>query len=85
MCGFWRGKVSEALSLLKLGPGQSGVVVGCGAGHGLMCRLAAMGFTPGSRLTMLNNYSSGPLLVMLHGSRIALGRGEAAKVMVRPE
>ena len=77
--------MGEALSLLQLRPGQSAVVVGCSAGHGLMCRLAAMGFTPGSRLTVLSNYGGGPLLVMVHGSRIALGRGEAAKVMVRPE
>lgn len=85
MRGLWRGKVSEARSLLQLSPGQSGVVVGCDAGRGLMCRLAAMGFTPGSRLTVLNNYGHGPLLVMVHGSRIALGRGEAARVLVRPE
>ncbi|MGQ9554432.1 MAG: FeoA family protein [Anaerolineae bacterium] len=77
--------MSEARSLLQLSPGQSGVVVGFDAGHGLMCRLAAMGFTPGSRLTVLNNYGRGPLLVMVHGSRIALGRGEAARVLVRPE
>jgi len=42
-----------------------------------------MGFTPGSRVLMVNNYGHGPLLVMVHGARIALGRGEAARILVR--
>lgn len=50
-----------------------------------MGRFAAMGFTPGSRVTVLNNYGRGPLLVLIHGARVALGRGEASRVLVRPE
>ena len=37
--------MSEAISLVELEAGQAGTVVGCGGGHGLMSRLAAMGFT----------------------------------------
>ena len=77
--------MSEAISLVELEAGQAGTVVGCGGGPGLMSRLAAMGFTPGSRVSVLNNHGRGPLLVLVHGARVALGRGEAARVLVRPE
>jgi len=72
------------MTLRDLQSGQSGTVIDCSGGRGLMSRLAAMGFTPGSRVTVLNNYGRGPILVMVHGSRVALGRGEAAKILVRP-
>ncbi len=77
--------MDDVTTLLSLGPGQVGTVVGCSGGRGLMGRFAAMGFTPGSRVTVLNNYGRGPLLVLIHGARVALGRGEASRVLVRPE
>jgi ferrous iron transport protein A len=73
------------MTLLELRPGTSGRVVGCVAGHGIKCRLAAMGFTPGSLVTVLNNHRGHPVLVMVHGARVALGRGQAAGIAVRPE
>lgn len=77
--------MNEATSLLGLATGETAVVCGCNGHHGLMCRLAAMGFTPGSRITVVSNHRHGPILVAVHGSRVALGRGEAAKVLVRPD
>jgi len=77
--------VSEGRTLVELRPGKSARVVGCAGGHGLKCRLAAMGFTPGSRITVLNNHRGGPVLVMVHGTRVALGRGQAAQVLVQAE
>ena len=47
-----------------------------------MSRLATLGFTPGAKLTMVQNFGRGPLIVSIRGTRIALGRGEAAKVCV---
>ena len=76
--------MSRAVPLVGLPSGAAGVVVGCGGGHGIVSRLAAMGFTPGSRVTVISNHNRGPILVMVHGSRIALGRGEAAKILVCP-
>ena len=75
--------MTTVVPLVNLRAGQSATIVGCRAGRGLMSRLAAMGFTPGSRITMLNNYNYGPLLVMVHDCRVALGRGEASKILVR--
>jgi ferrous iron transport protein A len=47
-----------------------------------MSRLATLGFTPGAKLTMVQNFGHGPLIVNIRSTRIALGRGEAAKVYV---
>jgi ferrous iron transport protein A len=47
-----------------------------------MSRLATLGFTPGAKLTMVQNFGRGPLIVSIRGTRIALGRGEATKVRV---
>ncbi len=47
-----------------------------------MSRLATLGFTPGATLTMVQNFGRGPLIVNIRSTRIALGRGEAAKVLV---
>ncbi len=77
--------MNSCVSLLDLGAGEAGTVVDCNGGHGLVSRFAAMGFTPGSLITVINNHRRGPILVYVHGSRVALGRGEAAKVLVRPE
>ncbi len=71
--------------LLELNAGETGLVVGCASGHRCLSRLAAMGFTPGARVTMISNYRHSPVLVLVHGSRVALGRGEAARVFVRPD
>ena len=45
-------------------------------------RLASLGFTPGAEVDMTQNYGRGPLIVMVRGTRVALGRGEAAQIFV---
>ena len=45
-------------------------------------RLASLGFTPGAQVDMTQNYGRGPLIVMVRGTRVALGRGEAAQIFV---
>lgn len=45
-------------------------------------RLASLGFTPGARVDMTQNYGRGPLIVMVRGTRVALGRVEAGKILV---
>ena len=45
-------------------------------------RLASLGFTPGAVVNMTQNYGRGPLIVIVRGTRVALGRSEAAKIIV---
>ena len=52
-------------------------------GRGFVGRLAALGFTPGAEVTMVQNFGRGPVIVLVRDTRIALGRGEARKVLIR--
>ncbi|HTP03175.1 MAG TPA: FeoA family protein [Anaerolineales bacterium] len=49
-----------------------------------MSRLASLGFTPGAKVNMTQNFGRGPLIVTVRGTRVALGRGEAAQIFVQP-
>ena len=53
-----------------------------GGGHRFLSRLAALGFTPGARLQVVQNYGHGPIIVSLRDTRIALGRGVAHRILV---
>jgi Fe2+ transport system protein FeoA len=48
-------------------------------------RLAALGFVPGVSLTVEANYGSGPVIVHIKGARVAIGRGQAGRLMVLPQ
>jgi ferrous iron transport protein A len=69
-------------TLSNLAPGEIGVVRELAGGGGFISRLVTLGFTPGARLTVIQNFGHGPLIVNIRDTRIALGRGEAAKVVV---
>jgi ferrous iron transport protein A len=44
--------------------------------------MVGLGFTPGAVVTILQNYGRGPLLVTVRDTRVALGRGEALRVLI---
>ncbi len=50
--------------------------------HNVRCRLLDMGLVPGTRVMVLNNQNRGPMLVEVRGSKMALGRGLASKILV---
>ncbi len=49
----------------------------------ILCRIEEMGFRSGKKISILNNEGSGPLLIKVDNSRVAIARGMAMKVMVR--
>jgi ferrous iron transport protein B len=67
---------------MELQPGKKAIIRRLEGGRSVLSRLAAMGFTPGAVITVLRSSDHGPLLVSLRGSRVALGRGEAAHIFV---
>jgi ferrous iron transport protein A len=77
--------MGSAIPLSELAPHQEAWVAELHGGKGFVSRLAILGFTPGAVLTMMQNFGHGPLIVRVRDTRIALGRGEAAKVIVRRE
>jgi ferrous iron transport protein A len=69
------------VSLAELAPGARAVVREVGGGKALASRLAGMGLVVGSRLEVLQNPHHGPVLIRVRDTRIALGRGEAMRVL----
>lgn len=69
--------------LSQLANDEQGVLSELHGGSGFISRLATLGFTPGTPLTMVQNYGHGPVIVRVRDARIALGRGEAEKILVK--
>ena len=69
-------------SLSAVGSGEHVRIHRIHGGHHFLSRLATLGFTPGARLRVVQNYGRGPIIVNLRDTRVALGRGEAAKIEV---
>ena len=74
---------NEVVALSALHPGERGVVVALAGGRGLLSRMMALGFTPGAEVTIVQNFGHGPLIALVRDTRVALGRGEAARIRVR--
>ena len=52
-------------------------------GIGLKKRVTELGFTLNTPIRIIKSIGMGPVLVEVKGSRIAIGRGIAMKIMVR--
>jgi len=72
------------MPLVAARSGQQVRLVDVQAGHDLRARLAAMGLMPGMKLTVVRNSGGGPLVVMAHNTRLALGRGMVHRMLVSP-
>ena len=62
--------------------GETVTVVALGAGWGLQRRLADMGLTPGTKVKVISSGRPGQVVIEVRGSRMALGHGVAAKILV---
>lgn len=72
------------ISLSELPAGARALIRHLEGGKEILSRLATLGFTPGATLNMIQNYGRGPIIVCIRDARIALGRGEARKILVSP-
>jgi len=72
----------QRIAMSEMAVGEEGTVLDFQAGCVFQNRLVSLGFTPGAQVNMAQNYGHGPLIVIVRGTRVALGRGEAAKIIV---
>ena len=72
----------QRMSLSALATGEVAMVRQLAGGRGFISRLATLGFTLGVEVNMVQNFGRGPLIVLVRDTRVALGRGEAMKVLV---
>ncbi|MEM2575482.1 MAG: FeoA domain-containing protein [Sulfolobales archaeon] len=68
-------------ALIDVSNGVKVKIVDIVAGQGLRNRLMQMGLTPGTILDVIEN-SKGPVIVLVKGVTLALGRGMANKILV---
>jgi len=71
------------VTLANVPEGDRVVVVNVAGGRGVRRRLLEMGFAPGSEVEVIAN-KRGPVVVRVRGVTVALGRGMAAKILVKP-
>ena len=69
--------------LSDLSTGEEGTVVDIQGGAGFVGRMAALGFTLGATVHVKRNPGRGSMIVNVLHTQIALGRGQAYKVLVR--
>ncbi|MFW5699260.1 MAG: FeoA family protein [Planctomycetota bacterium] len=74
----------ETCTLQELPPGQQARLVRITGGHRLHDRLASLGFAPEVPIEVVSRQGSGPILVLVNRTRVAIGQGMAAQVLVRP-
>jgi len=64
--------------------GELGIVQEFMGGPGAQLRLATIGLRKGDEVEVITNSGQGQLVVAVNGTRLALGRGIAKKIMVKP-
>jgi ferrous iron transport protein A len=69
--------------LSDLKNGDNGVVESIDSGLRLFNRLASMGICEGKELKVVKNSGDGPVVIDVEGSRYAIGRGMAEKIIIR--
>ena len=75
----------SGVSLSTVQSGEAVQIQKMKGGHHFLSRLASLGFTPGARLKVVQNFGRGPIIVSLRDTRVALGRGEASKILVEQQ
>ena len=70
------------MPLSMVSSGEKVTLVSVRAGWGLQRRLADMGLTPGVELRVISSGRPGQVVLDVRGSRLALGHGVSAKIMV---
>ncbi|MEW6329325.1 MAG: metal-dependent transcriptional regulator, partial [Candidatus Micrarchaeota archaeon] len=74
---------SRTTPLTSLKEGEGGKVVWISAGRGASRRLADMGVTSETRISVVNSAPfRGPVEINVRGTRLAIGRGLASKIFV---
>jgi len=79
-----QGRIEETVALTDLREGEKSAMVLALGGHRMVRRLAEMGLTPGTEVTVVRSAPMhGPIEISVRGVSLALGRGIASRVLVK--
>jgi len=85
LCNRCMMQRAQTLPLVMAAVGEKVKVVALSGGRQVQKRLTDMGLNPGVCLQVINNNPSGPIIVAINESRLALGAGIAQHVQVTHE
>ncbi|MDR7869765.1 MAG: FeoA domain-containing protein [Tissierellaceae bacterium] len=68
-------------SLIELRPNENAIISGISNCGNAKKRLYELGLNTGTKVTMVKN-DIGPIILSVHGHKLALGRGLASKIIV---
>jgi len=68
--------------LSMIDPGEEVTLIDIDGGRGIRSKLYSMGLVPGVNLRILSRSGSGPIMIAVRDSRLAIGRGMAEKIIV---
>ncbi len=71
----------KSFPVTSLKEGEEGLIHSISGGLSLISRLAGMGIVPGTEIKVLRN-NRGPVIVLVNNTRVALGRGQASKILI---
>jgi ferrous iron transport protein A len=73
----------KQLNVTDLEDDQTGIIITIHGGEKASKRLADLGLTPGTEITVIRRtLFSGPIQIEVCGSKLVLGKGLAAKIQV---
>jgi len=75
--------LNNVIPLAFMAPGERGEIVEIRGGMRFAQKLYGMGLTPSTIVEVMVSNPPGPILINVRGSRVAIGRGMAMKIMVR--
>jgi len=75
--------IQKDKTLAEVPSGGRSIVKRLQGGSSFVSSFVAMGFTVGHLVKVVHNSGKGPLITQVGNTRIALGRGEALKVVVK--
>lgn len=85
--GLCEDCLKERIRLMPLSyahEGERGIIEEFMGGSGAQLRLASMGLRRGDEVEVITNRGEGQLVVAVNATRLAMGRGLAKKIMVKP-
>jgi ferrous iron transport protein A len=71
-----------ARPLSEVAEGQTVNIIRIDGGRGLRVRLTTLGLLPNTQVTVIHNGKSGPFVISVKNSKMALGRGVVDKIVV---
>lgn len=71
----------NSMPLTAFSKGEKGHIENINGGKKLCKRLYEMGFNKGTEIRVVKN-DVGPLIVSIYGSKVAIGRGMAEKIII---